>query len=112
MANIIRNAFQYTHQGEVRIALSGMQVEIDNEDDSTMQGDIDENDSYSIGLNLCDQICRKLGWDMKLAPTNGGMRVKLNFHKLGQLLNQVFCRFFNNRSEGDRSIFACFSCEC
>jgi len=75
LANLIRNAFQYTHEGEVVISVSDQKIQVYNQDQSD-SGDHNE-DSFGLGLSLAQQICERLGWQLAVKPVPGGLTATL-----------------------------------
>ena len=62
LSNLVRNAFQYTMDGEVRITILSREVSIKN---SISAGDnIQHDDQYGfgLGLELVSLICQRFGW--------------------------------------------------
>lgn len=73
--NLIRNAFQYTDDGVVRISQHGSIVRVDNENNSPQQGE--HPDSIGLGLQLVSQICDRLNWTLELNPSPFGIDATL-----------------------------------
>ncbi len=75
LANLIRNAFQYTLTGRVSIDIAYDHVTIHNEnaadiEEAALTGDGDYG--FGLGLNLVDQLCRRLGWGYENSPRGDG----------------------------------------
>lgn len=65
LANLIRNAFQYTFDGEVVIALSESSLTISNTNSEALSGEeseADNNYGFGLGLLLVERISLRLGW--------------------------------------------------
>ncbi|RDE18403.1 sensor histidine kinase [Motiliproteus coralliicola] len=75
LSNLLRNAYQYTAEGEVRIILSGRQLVIENCDQGEAEADSDN--SFGLGLMLVQKICERLGWSLDLQFTDQGVRAAL-----------------------------------
>jgi signal transduction histidine kinase len=75
-ANLLRNAYQHTYSGIVKIHVNGKEISIFNKSDTE---DLERNDSsnYQIGLKLCHEICESFGWDLYMQPNENGMQVRL-----------------------------------
>lgn len=75
LSNLIRNAFQYTHQGWIKVAYQNSAILIENHDSDLVadKGVV----SFGLGLELTQKVCAKLGWILTLDNRMGGMRVKL-----------------------------------
>jgi signal transduction histidine kinase len=94
LANLIRNAFSYTHQGVVHIHIQGQQVLIEDtgagiranqlikmfeHSDSTTPS----KDGHGIGLSLVWRICKRYDWKISVHSHEGcGTSVKLLFATL------------------------------
>ncbi|WDD96965.1 sensor histidine kinase [Thalassomonas actiniarum] len=78
--NVIRNAFQYTAEGDIEISLSQGQVLITNVNRS--QEDIDHHGAdygYGLGLMLVERIVAKMGWHYQNSEIPGGRKVSIAF---------------------------------
>jgi len=78
--NVIRNAFQYTAEGNIDIVLSGAEVEITNVNHS--QDDIDHHGAdygYGLGLMLVERIVAKMDWRYQNSEIPGGRKVRICF---------------------------------
>jgi len=64
LANLIRNAFQYTRNGKIMIVLDKNSVTILNQEQTTFteQPPVDKDYGFGLGLELVQQICQRLGW--------------------------------------------------
>ncbi len=89
LANIVRNAFSYTHQGTVHICQQGDSVIIKDTGagmkkdqllrmfDRHYSGNRD-NGGYGIGLSLVWRICQRYGWEISVHSHEGcGTSVEL-----------------------------------
>ncbi|WP_027856677.1 sensor histidine kinase [Marinobacterium jannaschii] len=79
LANLIRNAFQYTHEGEILISVSDQQIRVHNRDQS--DNSHHHEDSFGLGLSLAQQICERLGWALAIEPGEGGLTATLTLAK-------------------------------
>jgi signal transduction histidine kinase len=80
LGNLIRNAFQYTSDGEVFISVKDKTFIIRNSDeDSAATGSEESDYGYGIGLDLVKHITEKLEWDYLITPIPGGREVFLQF---------------------------------
>jgi len=67
LGNLIRNALQHTWEGTISIRQRGYRVDIFN---SQTPGDVEQEDlGFGLGLQLTDQLTRKLGWKYKDSST-------------------------------------------
>lgn len=79
--NLIRNAFQYTAEGEVCVSLQGDQLCIDNPIRVDLTPDSEEGIKeygFGIGLYLVQHICCRLGWQCRHLQHNKRFRVELS----------------------------------
>ena len=74
--NLIRNAFQHTEQGEIKIHITRNHLSIANQYQEGYQG---EQESFGLGINLVKQICDKLHWSFAVEKSEQGFNVKLDF---------------------------------
>ena len=80
--NLLRNALQYTMQGEVYISNNGSQVIIKNSNSGSLSSadSQDNNDyGYGLGLILVDKIVRKMGWAYQNEIEQGGRIASIDF---------------------------------
>jgi len=89
--NLIRNAFQYTAEGEVRFSFTQQQVVIININKSDDLLDYTGGDyGYGLGLRLVSKIVKKMSWQYHNNEIPGGRAVEVNFEseplKDGKLL--------------------------
>jgi signal transduction histidine kinase len=78
--NLIRNAFQYTAEGNVNIQCFQGSVIVENINQS--EGGIDHSGSdygYGFGLRLVDKIINKMGWEYQNNEIVGGRWAKIDF---------------------------------
>ncbi|MFT5757192.1 MAG: signal transduction histidine kinase [Alteromonadaceae bacterium] len=81
--NLIRNAFQYTAEGEVIITFSQNKVTIKNINQTPE--DIDYNGAdygYGLGLRLVDKIVNKMHWHYHNNEIEGGRLVTITFENI------------------------------
>jgi signal transduction histidine kinase len=69
--NLIRNAYQYTHEGWIRCQADAQCVVIENCDTGLDREQ--ESISFGLGLELTQQICTKLGWQLQVSEREGGL---------------------------------------
>jgi signal transduction histidine kinase len=92
VGNIIRNAFQYTEQGQVTVSLSATEIRIEDQglgipeslQDSLFnrftRGDDNEQSGCGLGLSIVRRVCTHLGWALSYEPRkSGGCRFILAF---------------------------------
>ena len=78
--NLIRNAFQYTAQGEVVISFHGSTFNIININHG--EESIDDNATdygYGLGLRLVAKIVEKMSWQYQNQEIDGGRNVTVDF---------------------------------
>ncbi|WP_086933720.1 sensor histidine kinase [Agarilytica rhodophyticola] len=80
-SNVLRNAFQYSTDGDIEITLSQHELHICNP-----YADIAENmekqplvQSFGIGLELVKRICQKLSWKFKFQKNISSVSVIVRF---------------------------------
>ena len=78
LGNLIRNAFQYTWEGRVRIRQLGAVVEIVNPLAETSSP---EDLGFGLGLQLTEQLCDKLHWDYVNTSQHNERSARINFHR-------------------------------
>jgi signal transduction histidine kinase len=76
--NLIRNAFQYTEEGEVLISSRLGTITITNRSRAAVGTDHSDADyGYGLGLRLVDRIVKIMGWTYEHREIQGGRRVSL-----------------------------------
>ena len=83
LANLIRNAFQYTRSGRVSIDVAHDRITIDNENAADVEEDASREDDeygFGLGLRLVDELCRRLGWGYESSPRGDGRSTTVRFH--------------------------------
>lgn len=86
LANLIRNAFQYTRSGRVSIEVAHDHITIDNESAADAEGDAPRDDAdygFGLGLKLVDQLCRRLGWEYESSTRGDGRSTTIRFPASG-----------------------------
>ena len=86
LANLIRNAFQYTRSGRVLIDIAHDRVTIDNENAVDVGEESPGDDGacgFGLGLKLVEELCRSLGWGYESSPRGDGRSTTVRFHASG-----------------------------
>jgi signal transduction histidine kinase len=79
--NLIRNAFQYTAEGEVNIQCFAGKVIIENVNQSESSIDYSGSDyGYGLGLRLVDKIVLKMDWEYQNKDIVGGRLAMVAFN--------------------------------
>ena len=81
LMNLIRNAFQYTQNGGVKVTIADKTVEVRNVCDTDCR-DLDQHtteQSFGIGLQLVERISNKLRWEFTSTEIAGGRIVSIKF---------------------------------
>ncbi|MFA0005701.1 sensor histidine kinase [Vibrio splendidus] len=76
VGNLIRNAFQYTHNGTIRVYFEKNSIVIKNI--NTQELDLPFQDSFGLGQDLTEKICKKLGWNLEAQEIEGGLLARLH----------------------------------
>ncbi|MBT9241136.1 sensor histidine kinase [Vibrio splendidus] len=76
VGNLIRNAFQYTHSGTIRVYFEKNSIVIKNI--NTQELDLPFQDSFGLGQDLTEKICKKLGWNLEAQEIEGGLLARLH----------------------------------
>ncbi len=78
--NLIRNAFQYTVEGDVEISFQGSAVTITNRDQSEeLLAQPATDYGYGLGLRLVARIVDKMSWQYQHNEVDGGRKVMVDF---------------------------------
>jgi len=78
--NIIRNAFQYTAEGNINIHFENQALVIENINIGKAEFDNESSDyGYGLGLQLVDKIINKMHWHYENKQISGGRKVTINF---------------------------------
>ena len=84
LSNLVRNAAQYTVQGEIQIGITSDQVTIRN----TSAPDLDSQDAeqttsseygFGLGLELVSLLCERFGWHYDTQELAGGRTTTVQF---------------------------------
>jgi signal transduction histidine kinase len=92
LANLVRNAFSYTHQGNVMVRLQQDAVVIEDTGIGMSENQLrqiferhyssNEKEGHGIGLSLVKRICQRYAWTIQvLSRKNQGTSVQLHFKK-------------------------------
>lgn len=81
IGNLVRNAYQHTFAGEVRIRQHGDTIHIDNRQQDGEDGG--DELGFGLGLQLTEQLALRLGWIYRNDPAPGGRQVFLQFTDSG-----------------------------
>lgn len=82
LSNLLRNAFQYTQEGEVRLVLAADHIVIENQEH--LEGGSRHQPGAGLGLLLVEQICQRLQWQVQSEALAAGWRVHLQLPKNGR----------------------------
>ncbi|MCV6609332.1 MAG: HAMP domain-containing histidine kinase [Amphritea sp.] len=74
LANLLRNAYQYTEQGKISLTVTNDSIVISNQSEYAT-GDSDS--SFGLGLMLVQKICDRLGWQLSLEWLSYGVKAEL-----------------------------------
>lgn len=77
LGNLIRNAFQHTWQGEVRIRQQGNKVEINNTESDAISDN--EDLGFGLGLQLTTQLTARLNWNYVNSAGPKGHKTVISF---------------------------------
>jgi signal transduction histidine kinase len=78
IGNLIRNAFQHTWNGHVSIQQHGAQISIRNHSTQSDKGNSGEDQGFGLGLQLTEQLCRKLQWQYQNQVNSDGHSATLS----------------------------------
>lgn len=76
LANLIRNAFQHSSEGEILIELGEKGITISNPANTAPN---DAEPGFGLGLQLVQRICQKLGWTFAFILEEHKARVVVNW---------------------------------
>ena len=82
VANLVRNAFQYTHAGRIGIRVGAGEVTVRNANDAQAGGPATGSAGdygFGLGLELVERICARLGWTCACAPAAAGRSTTVRF---------------------------------
>ena len=77
LGNLIRNAFQYTAEGEIRIEYAAGRFTVSNADQTNSAPHADGDFGYGLGLALVEMITDRMNWTYSMEEIPGGRRVLL-----------------------------------
>lgn len=75
LSNLLRNAFQYTGEGEVILQVNADSLLIENWEMGRCDNDPDQ--SFGLGLMLVQRICERMGWQLEMAFEEQGVIARL-----------------------------------
>ena len=75
--NLIRNAFQHTHEGSVNIEQSNSIISIINK--NTLSKNADNELGFGLGLKLTERLVHHQNWAYKKVETTNGYQVEIDF---------------------------------
>ena len=81
LENLVRNAFQYTHNGEILIKATQEGIEVINtclKEDVQYQAPQDDY-GYGVGLYLVEKICEQKDWKMTVKQSDEHFQVAMRF---------------------------------
>lgn len=92
-ANLVSNAFVYTDKGEVRISIDNDCLQVSDTGigiEAELLAQITQayirgssSKGHGLGLNITQNICLRLGWDLSIASVEGeGTRIRVCFNAL------------------------------
>lgn len=82
IANLVRNAFQYTHTGAIELHVGAGEITIQNSnarDVDNQVTDTAEDYGFGLGLQLVERICELLGWAFAWTPSAAGRCATVRF---------------------------------
>ncbi|MGR5147883.1 sensor histidine kinase [Photobacterium alginatilyticum] len=73
--NLIRNAFQYTHKGWIKVTYQSGTIIVENYDMDLVNDR--EVVSFGLGLELTQKVCSRLHWNLDINYSDGGVKAAL-----------------------------------
>ena len=64
--NLLRNVLQYADEGYIEIVCTPQQLSVINRVGVLRSGDDSADFGYGLGLELVQQLCERLGWQVHL----------------------------------------------
>ena len=77
LSNLVRNAFQHTWQGEIRITQTEGRITIEN--DAEAADESNQDLGFGLGLQLTEQLTNKLKWPCSSGYSSGKYCVEVDF---------------------------------
>ena len=78
LANIIKNAFQHTYEGHIKICQKGSLISIDNHNLSSEEDEQHSELGYGLGLRLTQEITDTFNWHYVNHEQHNGRHVELH----------------------------------
>lgn len=66
LVNLVRNAFQHASEGVIEIRADSSQFEVSNQVNTPESPAGDGSNGYGLGLQLCVQLVKKIGWSIEV----------------------------------------------
>ena len=77
-ANLLRNACQFSQEGEIEIRMNAESLVIRNPYEKTKESN-SEYQSFGLGLQLVSRICDKVGWQFNFEESEGEVEVMVTW---------------------------------
>ena len=72
LSNLVRNAFQYTMDGEVRIAIAPRKISVENSSSVNDKLQPDDEYGFGLGLELVGLVCQRFAWGYNSSEASRG----------------------------------------
>ena len=72
LSNLVRNAFQYTMDGEVRIAIAPREISVENSSSVNDKLQPDDEYGFGLGLELVGLVCQRFAWGYNSSEASRG----------------------------------------
>jgi signal transduction histidine kinase len=80
IANLIRNAFQYSAEGVIKLEMNRSEVIVTNPISPIDTKEDESRAGYGLGLELVQRICKKLQWHFSYIHSHETITVKVRWH--------------------------------